>query len=193
VAAADDYPVLTFESAAAWEQWLAEHHGSEDGVWIKIAKKGTGIASVTQAEGVEGALLYGWIDGQARRIDDTWFVQKFTPRRRRSIWSRVNRDKVLALIEAGRMQPAGLAEIERAKADGRWDAAYEPPSANRIPAELQRELDASPAAREFFESLSSQNRYAMIHRVQTAKKPETRERRARRFAAMLEAGEKLYP
>jgi uncharacterized protein YdeI (YjbR/CyaY-like superfamily) len=193
VSAADDYPVLTFQSAAAWEEWLAEHHGSEDGVWMKIAKKGTGIPSVTQAEGVEGALLYGWIDGQARRIDDTWFVQKFTPRRKRSIWSRVNRDKVLALIEAGRMQPAGLAEIERAKADGRWDAAYEPPSANRIPDELQRELDASPAAREFFESLSSRNRYAMIHRVQTAKKPETRERRARKFAAMLEAGEKLYP
>ena len=188
-----DYETIRCESQAAWEEWLREHHEGADGVWIEIAKKGSGVASVTQAEAVEVALCYGWIDGQARRVDDSFFVQKFTPRRKRSIWSKVNVEKAGALIASGRMQPAGLREVERAKADGRWDAAYAPPSAKHVPDELQRELDANPAAAEAFAKLDSQNRYAMVHRVQTAKKPETRERRARKFAEMLVAGEKLYP
>jgi uncharacterized protein YdeI (YjbR/CyaY-like superfamily) len=190
---AADFPTIPFESQDAWEEWLREHHESADGVWIKVAKKATGIPTVVWAEAVEVALCYGWIDGQAKRVDDSWYVQKFTPRRRRSVWSRVNVDKATALIESGRMQPAGLREVERAKADGRWEAAYEPPSANHVPDELQRELDRDPAVAEAFAKLDRQNRYAMQHRVATAKKPETRERRARKFAAMLLAGEKLYP
>jgi uncharacterized protein YdeI (YjbR/CyaY-like superfamily) len=188
-----DFPTIPFESQDAWEGWLREHHASADGVWIKVAKKASGIPTVVWAEAVEVALCYGWIDGQAKRVDDSWYVQKFTPRRKRSIWSRVNVDKANALIEAGRMQPAGLREIERAKADGRWDAAYEPPSSNHVPEELQRALDGDPAVAAAFEQLDSQNRYAMQHRVATAKKPETRVRRAEKFAAMLRAGEKLYP
>ena len=188
-----DDPVLPFASRAAWEDWLSENHESADGVWMKRAKKATGIASVDWAEAVEVALCYGWIDGQARRLDDSWYLQKFTPRRKRSIWSKVNVEKATRLIEAGRMQPAGMREVERAKADGRWEAAYAPPSAKHVPEELQRELDRDPAAAAAFEQLDSQNRYAMVHRVQTAKKPETRVRRAEKFAAMLVAGEKLYP
>jgi uncharacterized protein YdeI (YjbR/CyaY-like superfamily) len=193
IVAADDFPTIAFESQSAWEAWLREHHESADGVWMKRAKKASGIASLDWAEAVEVALCYGWIDGQAKGLDDTWYLQKFTPRRKRSMWSKVNVDKATALIDAGRMQPAGLREVERAKADGRWDAAYHPPSANRVPEELQRELDRDPVAAAAWEELDRQNRYAMQHRVATAKKPETRVRRAEKFAAMLRAGEKLYP
>jgi uncharacterized protein YdeI (YjbR/CyaY-like superfamily) len=144
-------------------------------------------------EALHAALCFGWIDGQARGGDDSFYLQRFTPRRARSIWSKRNRDFVTALIESGRMQPAGLREVERAKADGRWDAAYDAPSTATVPDDLQAALDASPAAAELFAGLSSQNRYAILHRVQTAKKPETRARRIEKFVAMLARGETLYP
>jgi uncharacterized protein YdeI (YjbR/CyaY-like superfamily) len=191
--AGTELPTIAFDSPEAWEEWLREHHESADGVWMKRAKKASGIASIDWAQAVEVALCYGWIDGQARSFDADWYLQKFTPRRPRSMWSKVNVDKATALIEAGRMQPAGLREVERAKADGRWDAAYAPSSANHVPEELQRELDRDPRVAAAWETLDRRNRYAMQHRVQTAKKPETRERRARKFAEMLLAGEKLYP
>src|SRR5919112_3472460 len=146
-AATDDLPIITCATPADWEAWLeAEHERTPGGVWLHIAKKGTGVPSVTQAEAVEVALCFGWIDGQGRRVDDTWFAQRFTPRRKRSIWSKINRERALALIEAGRMRPAGLAEVERAQADGRWDAAYDGPATPQVPEDLQRALDADPKA-----------------------------------------------
>jgi uncharacterized protein YdeI (YjbR/CyaY-like superfamily) len=182
-----------FASAEEWEAWLRDHHDTVPGIWIRFAKKGSGVPTVTYLEALHAALCFGWIDGQARSLDDAAYVQRFTPRRARSIWSKRNRDFATALIEAGRMQPAGLCEAERAKADGRWDAAYDAPSTATVPEDLQRALDASPAAAEFFATLNSQNRYAILHRVQTAKRPETRARRIEKFVAMLEAGETLYP
>jgi uncharacterized protein YdeI (YjbR/CyaY-like superfamily) len=192
-AADDDLEVRAFDSAEAWERWLEEHHAEVPGVWIKFAKKGSGVPTVTYMEALQAALRFGWIDGQARSIDDAFYRQRFTPRRARSIWSKRNRDFATALIEAGRMEPAGLREVERARADGRWDAAYDAPSTATVPDDLQRALDASPAAAERFTTLNSQNRYAILHRVQTARKPETRARRIETFVAMLAEGRTLYP
>jgi uncharacterized protein YdeI (YjbR/CyaY-like superfamily) len=189
----DDLPVLAFASSEEFEAWLGEHHESAPGVWLKIAKKDTGIDTVTHAEALELALCHGWIDGQRQKHDDTWFLQRFTPRKARSKWSRINRDKATELIEAGRMTPAGLREVERAKADGRWDAAYEGQRLAGVPEDLQAALDADAGAREFFESLDSQNRYAILYRLQDAKRPETRARRLEKFVGMLRRGEKLYP
>jgi uncharacterized protein YdeI (YjbR/CyaY-like superfamily) len=193
VTGAAPLPSCAFASAAEWEAWLREHHASVAGVWIRFARKGSGIASVTYMEALQEALRFGWIDGQARGVDDSWYEQRFTPRRPRSIWSKRNRGFAEALIEAGRMEPAGLREVERAKADGRWDAAYDAPSTASVPDDLRAALDAAPEAAAFFATLSSQNRYAILHRIQTAKKPETRARRIERFVAMLERGETLYP
>jgi uncharacterized protein YdeI (YjbR/CyaY-like superfamily) len=190
---ADELETRAFASAVEWEAWLREHHDTAPGVWIKFARKGSGVASVTYMEALHAALCFGWIDGQARRGDDSFYVQRFTPRRARSIWSKRNRDFATALVESGRMQPAGLREVERAKADGRWDAAYDAPSTATVPADLQAALDANAAAAELFARLSSQNRYSILHRVQTAKKPETRARRIEKFVAMLARGETLYP
>jgi uncharacterized protein YdeI (YjbR/CyaY-like superfamily) len=190
---ADELETRAFGSAVEWEEWLREHHDTAPGVWIKFARKGSGVASVTHMEALQAALCFGWIDGQARRGDDSFYVQRFTPRRARSIWSKRNRDFATALIESGRMQPAGLREVERAKADGRWDAAYDAPSTATVPDDLQAALDANAAAAEHFARLSSQNRYSILHRVQTAKKPETRVRRIEKFVAMLARGETLYP
>jgi uncharacterized protein YdeI (YjbR/CyaY-like superfamily) len=190
---ADDLPTLTFASQADWESWLDAQHADARGVWIKMAKKATGIPSVTHAEALESALCYGWIDGQRASLDETHFLQKFTPRRPKSSWSRVNVEKVTALTAAGRMRPAGLREVERAKADGRWDAAYDPQSAISVPDDLQRELDANPDARAFFATLDSRNRYAVLYRIQTAKKAETRAARIQKFVAMLADGQKTYP
>ena len=184
---------IPFESGEAFEAWLAEHHARSDGIWIRFAKKASGIPTVVYAEAVEASLRYGWIDGQVKRVDDDHYVQRFTPRRARSRWSKINRAKAEALIAGGDMEPAGLAEVERAKADGRWDAAYDAPSTATVPDDLRAALDANPAAAELFASLNSQNRYAILHRVQTAKKPETRARRIEKFVAMLAAGETLYP
>jgi uncharacterized protein YdeI (YjbR/CyaY-like superfamily) len=189
----DDLPTLTFASQSDWETWLDAQHAGSRGVWIKIAKKATGIPSITHAEALESALCYGWIDGQRASLDDMYFLQKFTPRRPRSGWSRVNVEKVTALIAAGRMRPAGLREVERAKADGRWDAAYDSQSTIAVPEDLQRELDAIPDAQAFFNTLDSRNRYAILYRIQTAKKAETRSARIQKFVAMLAQGQKIYP
>ena len=190
---ADDLPVIAFPSREQFADWLGEHHEDAAGLWIKIAKKGTGIDTVTHAEALEEALCHGWIDGQRQAHDETRFLQRFTPRKPRSRWSKINRDKATALIASGAMKPAGLREVERAKADGRWDAAYEGQRTATVPDDLQAALGANPEAREFFETLDSQNRYAVLYRVQDAKRPETRARRIAKFVAMLARGEKLHP
>ncbi len=190
--AADDLPVLAFASAAELEAWLDEHHETAPGLWLKLAKKGSGIPTVTYAEAVDLALCVGWIDGQSKGIDETWFRQRLTPRRPRSVWSKVNREKVARLEADGRMRPAGRREVERAKADGRWDAAYDPPSTATVPDDLRAALDASPTAAAAWDALNAANRYAMLNRVQTAKRAETRARRIAQFVGMLERGEKLH-
>lgn len=184
---------VAFSSALDWEEWLEEHHAVSDGVWVKIAKKGTSIESVRYPEVLESALCFGWIDARREALDERYFLQRFTPRQSRSRWSRINCEKAEQLIAAGRMRPAGLAEVERAKADGRWEAAYEGQARISIPDDLQRELDRRPTAKAFFEQLSSQNRYAILYRLQDAKKPETRARRLATFVAMLEAGQSIHP
>ena len=185
--------LLTFASQRDWEAWLERHHGSSSGVWLAIAKKGSGERTVTQAEAVESGLCFGWIDSQGGRVDDRWFRQRMTPRGPRSRWSQINRKRAEALIAAGRMRPAGLEQVERAKRDGRWDAAYPSPSAATVPADLARALDAQPRARAFFDELDSTNRYAILYRVHEAKRQETRERRIARFVQMLAAHETIYP
>ncbi len=185
---------MRFATQEEWRRWLAAEHGDHpDGVWLEMAKKASGIRSITHAEAVEVALCFGWIDSQLRRVDDAWFTQRFTPRRPRSKWSRLMREKAEELMAAGAMQPAGLAEVERAKADGRWDAAYEPPSTARVPDDLRAALDADPAAAEFFAALDASNRYAILHRVNDAKRPETRARRIAKYVAMCSAGERIHP
>jgi uncharacterized protein YdeI (YjbR/CyaY-like superfamily) len=182
-----------FASGKAWWTWLQRHHASSPGIWMKIAKKPAGESSVQYPEALDAALCFGWIDGQKKSIDEQYWLQKFTPRARRSIWSKVNRDKVAALVEKGLMQPAGLAEVERARQDGRWDAAYDSWSAAQVPPDLQAALDACPKARANFAALSSQNRYAILFRTHQAKRPETRARRIGDFVAMLERGEAVHP
>jgi uncharacterized protein YdeI (YjbR/CyaY-like superfamily) len=189
---ADELPIRLFADPDELEAWLEEDGASCDGAWLKIAKKGTQRRTVSYAEALELALCFGWIDSQKRGFDEEHFLQRFTPRRPRGRWSKINREKAEALIAAERMRPAGLAEVEAARADGRWDAAYEGQRTATVPADLQRELDASPAAAEFFAGLDSANRYAVIYRLNDAKKPETRERRLRNFVAMLERGEKIH-
>jgi uncharacterized protein YdeI (YjbR/CyaY-like superfamily) len=184
---------LPFADQAAWRAWLAENHASADGVWIKFAKKGSGIPTVVYAEAVEEALIHGWIDGQVKRVDDDFYMQRFTPRRAQSRWSKINCAKAETLIAAGRMHPAGLAEVERAKADGRWERAYDSPTTATVPDDLRAALDASPAAAKLFAELDGNNRYAILHRLQDAKKPETRARRIEQFVAMLARGETIYP
>ena len=189
---AHDTP-LECATAAAWARWLKRHHASAAGIWLRIAKKDSGIASVDYAAALEEALCWGWIDGQRRSDDAQYFQQRFTPRTKRSIWSQINRAKVFKLIEEGRMQPAGHAEIERAKTDGRWDAAYEGVSAATVPPDLQAALDANRNAAKFFATLDSRNRFAVLFRTQSAKKPETRARRIAQFVEMLAKGEKIHP
>jgi uncharacterized protein YdeI (YjbR/CyaY-like superfamily) len=190
---ADELPIRLFADPGALEAWLEENHDSSSaGLWLKIAKKGTGKHSVTYAQALELALCFGWIDSQKRGFDEAYFLQRFTPRRPRGRWSKINREKAEALIAAGRMRPAGQAEVEAAKADGRWDAAYAGQRTAEVPADLQRELDARPTAAEFFAGLDGANRYAIVYRLNDAKRPETRERRLRKFLAMLERGEKIH-
>jgi uncharacterized protein YdeI (YjbR/CyaY-like superfamily) len=184
---------IAFESGPAFDAWLAEQHAQSDGIWIKFAKKASGIPTVVYTEAVESSLKYGWIDGQVKRLDDVHYIQRFTPRRARSKWSKINRGKAEALIASGAMQPAGLAEVERAKADGRWDAAYDSPTTATVPEDLRAALDRDRAASDFFETLDSNNRYAILHRIQDAKKPETRARRIEKFVAMLSRGETIHP
>jgi uncharacterized protein YdeI (YjbR/CyaY-like superfamily) len=193
VGADDDLPQQPFASEADWERWLEHNHAASAGLWIRMAKKDAGIDSVRYPEVLDCALCFGWIDGRREALDERYFLQRFTPRRAGSRWSQINRDKAERLIAVGRMRPAGLAEVERAKADGRWEAAYAGQRVSAIPDDLQRELDARPKAKAFFAELNSQNRYAITYRLQDAKKPETRAQRLAKFVAMLEAGERIYP
>lgn len=188
-----ELPVVSFAETTEWSSWLASHHHSSVGLWIKIARKASGHASITYAEALDVALAWGWIDGQKGKLDEAWWLQKFTPRRARSMWSKINREKANALIAAGQMMPSGLAEVERAKKDGRWDRAYESQSRTSVPEDLEKALAASPRAGKFFATLDSRNRYAVLFRVQQAKKPETRARRIAQFVEMLAKGEKLHP
>jgi uncharacterized protein YdeI (YjbR/CyaY-like superfamily) len=188
-----DDDALPFETPAAFEAWLDEHHATSDGIWIKFAKKGSGIPTVTYKEVLAVALAYGWIDGQVKRIDDAWYRQRWTPRRARSVWSKINRAAAEAMIERGEMKPAGLAEVERARADGRWERAYDSPTTAAVPDDLRAALDADPAAAEFFAGLDANNRYAILHRVQNAKRAETRARRIAQFVEMCSRGETVHP
>jgi uncharacterized protein YdeI (YjbR/CyaY-like superfamily) len=183
---------LRFASQRAFESWLRKHRATSDGVWLLISKAGADESTVTYAQAVEAALCYGWIDGQKKSLDAQHWLQRFTPRRERSLWSKINRAKAEALIESGRMQPSGLAQVERAKADGRWDAAYDGVQSATVPDDLQAALDAQPKARKFFAKLDSANRYAVLWRVQTAKKPETRAKRIETLVSMLARGEKIH-
>lgn len=183
---------LEFETQRDWTAWLKKNHASSEGVWLRFRKKSSSTTSVTYAEALDVALCYGWIDGQKKAGDSETFLQRFTPRGPRSIWSKINREKVLALIEAGQMQPAGHAAIDRAKENGNWEAAYDSFKTKTIPPDLQAALDANPRAKAFYETLKSNNRYAILWRVQTAKKPETRARRIETFVTMLENGETLH-
>ncbi|MGB0120933.1 MAG: YdeI/OmpD-associated family protein [Solirubrobacterales bacterium] len=188
----DTPETIHFENGDELEAWLAANGSEADELWIEIFKKHTGVTSLTWAEIVDAVLCFGWIDSQSRRIDEDRYRQRITPRRPRSKWSKINREKVTALIEAGRMRPAGLAEVERAKADGRWDAAYDSPSTAQVPDDLSRALDEGNL-RAAFDALDSQNRYAILHRLQTAKRSDTRARRIEKFCGMLERGEKIHP
>jgi len=190
---ADSLPIVACETQQDWERWLTEHHTDAEGVWLKLAKKETGILSINYAEALDSALCYGWIDGQKASFDDTYWLQKFTPRRSKSIWSKVNCNKAIALIAEGRMQPAGIRQVELAKADGRWDVAYESQSKITIPPDFQSELDKNQQAKDFFSTLDSTNRYAILFRIQTAKKPATRSARITRFTEMLANNQKIYP
>jgi uncharacterized protein YdeI (YjbR/CyaY-like superfamily) len=189
--AADSETPRTFADKTAWEKWLHQSHSASTGIWLQLARAASGIPSVTHAEALEIALCYGWIDGQVRPLNQKYTLRRFVPRRRDSMWSQVNRAKVLLLIEQGRMQPAGFAAIEQAKANGRWDTAYQPTRDKTIPPDLEKALEKSPKAAAAFKSLDRQNRYAIIFRVQTARKPETRAARLAKFVALLERGERL--
>lgn len=188
-----DLPVLAFEDLRAWEAWLKAQPAAAPGVWLRLAKKSAQTPSVTRQEAIDGALCHGWIDGQLDAYDADWWLVRFTPRKPGSKWSLKNRDRALALIAGKRMAPAGLREIEQAKADGRWDNAYVPQSAATIPDDLAAVLAQNRKARALFDELDSVNRYAVLYRVQTAKKPETRAQRIATFVAMLGRGETIHP
>ena len=181
---------LELPDGGAWRAWLAVHHGDSDGVWLVTAKKG--VAGVSRDEALEEALCHGWIDGQARRRDDETYLQRYTPRRARSAWSQRNTKIVERLTAEGRMHAAGLAEVERAKGDGRWDAAYAGSATIQVPADLAEALEAEPKAQAMFETLNSRNRYSVLYRIETAKRPETRQRRIEKYVAMLARGETIY-
>jgi len=185
--------VLLFEQKEDWAAWLDENHATSSGVWLRLAKKAASLKSVSYDEAVKVALCYGWIDGQKKSYDKASWLQKFTPRRAKSIWSKVNRGKAEELIRRGEMKPAGLKAVEDAQQDGRWDAAYDAQSSAAVPSDFQAELDKNAEAKAFFATLNSRNRYAILFRIQTAKKAETRARRIQQFIRMLEKNEKLYP
>jgi len=191
--APEDLPVLGFADAAAWEAWLAGQHATSPGIWLKIPKSGTAARGVSYPEALAVALCYGWIDGQKAGLDDDYWLQRFTPRRPGSRWSKINTEKATELIEAGRMQPAGLREVERARADGRWDAAYAGQRTMAVPPDLERALAGNDAARAFFATLSGANRYAILYRIADAKRPQTRAQRIGKYVAMLAAHETIHP
>ncbi|HKB60946.1 MAG TPA: YdeI/OmpD-associated family protein [Gallionellaceae bacterium] len=185
-------PAQIFENTQDWHAWLDENHAASRGVWLRLAKKGSATPTVSYAEALEVALCYGWIDGQKQAHGAEFWLQKFTPRSAKSVWSQINKEKALALAEAGKMKPAGLREIEAAKRDGRWEAAYHSASRASVPDDLQAALDANPRAKAFFGTLDSRNRYGILYRVQTAKKAETRSKRITQFVEMLARRETLY-
>ena len=184
---------LLFEDQATWLSWLRKNHALSSGVWLRIAKKGANVRSVSYLQAVDAALCFGWIDGRKKSDDESYWLQRFTPRSEKSIWSKINREKAIRLIELGQMNAAGLREVERAKRDRRWDGAYDSPSGATIPADFQAVLDRTPRAKAFFATLDSRNRYAVLFRIQTAKKAETRAKRIKQFAEMLSRQEKIYP
>ncbi|WP_213957382.1 YdeI/OmpD-associated family protein [Variovorax sp. dw_954] len=186
-------PILECATAAKWAAWLQRNHARSTGAWLRLAKKGAERQTLSYAEALDIALCQGWIDARSQSEGDHYWLKRFTPRSSRSIWSKINCDKAMKLLRAGRMQPAGLAEIDRAKSDGRWDAAYDGARTSTVPADLQAALEAEPRAADFFATLDSTNRYAVLFRTQTAKKPETRAKRVAQFVAMLARGEKLHP
>lgn len=185
--------VLRFAQRQDWADWLASNHASSNGVWLQLAKKTAGVQSVSYDEAILEALCFGWIDGQKKAHDEQYWLQKFTPRSAKSIWSKINKEKALALIEEGKMQPPGHEAVERAKLDGRWEAAYASASKSAVPGDLQWALDANPQAKHFFATLDSRNRYAILFRIQTVKKAETRARKIDQFVQMLERHEKIHP
>jgi uncharacterized protein YdeI (YjbR/CyaY-like superfamily) len=186
-------PKLAFATQSEWEAWLESNGNIASGVWLRLAKKSAEQPTVAYAQALEGALCYGWIDGQKQSESEHYWLQRFTPRTARSIWSKINKEKAEALISAGRIRPAGQREIDLAKLDGRWDAAYSSASKSTIPDDLQQALEASPKAREFFATLNSQNRYAILFRIQNVKKAETRAKKIAHFIEMLSNGEKIHP
>lgn len=183
--------IIAFDSAEEWHRWLANSHARSEGVWLRIFKKSVGRKTVTYDEALDGALCYGWIDGQKKSYDEQSWLQKFTPRQRKSIWSKRNKAHVERLIKAKKMQPAGMREVESAKQDGRWDVAYDSPSTAEMPQDFMAELSKNKKAKAFFDTLNKANRYSIAWRLQTAKKPETRARRLREFISMMERGEKF--
>jgi len=185
--------ILTFATQADWDAWLDSNASDSTGLWLRLAKKGAGSSTVTYPEALDSALCHGWIDGQKRSEGEHHWLQRFTPRTARSIWSKINTAKAEALIAAGRMRPAGLLEVERARQDGRWEAAYASSSTATVPEDLQRALDANTKAQAFFATLNSQNRYAILFRIQNVKKAETRARKIAQYVEMLARGEKLHP
>jgi len=187
-----DIPVRAFKDASAWEIWLEKNHAAPDGIWMRIAKKASGAKTVTYHEALEIALCYGWIDAQKRPESDAAWLQRFMPRRPKSIWSKINREKALTLIDTGKMKPAGLEQVERARKDGRWQAAYDSPSTASVHPDFEKALIENPRASAFFKTINAANRYAILWRIQTAKKAETRSRHIRRFIEMLEKGETLH-
>ena len=186
-------PVIPFADAAAWEAWLDANHATSKGLWLKLAKKGSGIASVTYAEALDVALCFGWIDGQKGALDERHWLQRFTRRGKASRWSQINRERALVLQREGRMRPPGLVQMELARADGRWEAAYSSQQFATVPDDLQAALDQNPVAKAFFETLRGPNRYAILYRLQDAKRPETRARRLAQFVEMLNEQRKPYP
>jgi uncharacterized protein YdeI (YjbR/CyaY-like superfamily) len=189
----DELPVLAFPHAAAWRDWLAGEGQSSPGAWLKIAKQGAAERTVSYADALEVALCFGWIDGQKNGLDDQYWLQRFSPRKAGSKWSKINTEKAAALIDAGLMEPAGLREVERAKADGRWERAYAGQRSATVPDDLRCALDANPAAREFFQTISSVNRYAILYRIGAVKRPETRARKIAEYVQMLAEHKTLHP
>jgi uncharacterized protein YdeI (YjbR/CyaY-like superfamily) len=188
-----DPPILVFEHQQAWEEWLSQNHREVTGVWLRIAKRGSITRSLTHAEALESALCFGWIDAQKKPESAGAWLERFSPRGKRSIWSKINRQKASALIECGRMRDSGLQEVLRAKKDGRWEQAYDSPRNATVPEDFQAALDKSARAKAFFATLESRNRYAILFRIQTVKKAETRARKIAEFIAMLEKRQKIHP
>lgn len=188
----DPSSIFLFKDPQGWESWLEKNCEKSDGIWVRFANKNSGLTSLSYVEAVDVALCYGWIDSLVNKYDEKSHIQKFTPRRKRSIWSKINREKVERLIKTGKMRSSGLAQVEAAKADGRWDAAYDSPTTSTIPEEFIKELDKHKKAKEFFATLNKSNLYAISWRLQTAKKPETRANRTKIIIAMLAKGEKFH-